>query len=287
MTPTVATLLARGAAVLGEHGVPNARKNSEWMLSQVLEFSYTDLLLRSEDVVEDTAATKFWSYVQRRSRREPLQHILGNTEFMSLPLAVRPGVFVPRPDTETLVERVEAFLSDNPTRPRIGLDLCTGSGAIAVALAARNPGLHVTAVDVNPAAVDLTRQNAAINTVDNGVVAVESDALTFLQNSDVLFDVITCNPPYIASDEIPSLPIEVREHDPRAALDGGASGLVFYEALAPLARKALHPGGMVAFEIGDTQGQAVSSILERAGFAGVKVIKDYGARDRVVTAVLD
>jgi release factor glutamine methyltransferase len=247
-----------------------------------------DLHTKTEEPAAD-GVERYWAYVKRRCTREPLQRILGTTEFMGLAFEIHDGVFVPRPDTEVLVETAEKWLRSLPVDEPLGLlDLDCGSGVIGVSLAVRIPNLELFAVDGSAAAVEATRANARLNGVDGRVRVWHGDAMGFL---DRVFDgaperfvAIACNPPYIESGDIANLPPEVRDHEPRAALDGGADGLDAYRAIIPLLSKRLIPGGLAIFEIGDAQGQAVSGMLTTEQFTDISVIQDYAGRDRVVSA---
>jgi release factor glutamine methyltransferase len=278
-------LLNRAEGHLVRHGVPNARRNAEWMLCHTLGWSMLDLYVQSGARLKDERLEAFWQRVERRARREPLQYILGTTEFMSLPFVARPDVFVPRPDTEVLVERAEALLLARPLHePLAVLDLCCGSGIIGVSLAHRIGNLTVTAVDVSPEAAELTAHNAGLNAVAERVRVIEADGFAFLEGTRDRFTGILCNPPYIETGELAALPREVREHEPIRALDGGRDGLDFYRRVIPALPARLAAGGFVMFEIGDTQAAAVSSLLRAAGFAKTEVVKDLSGRDRVVVA---
>jgi release factor glutamine methyltransferase len=194
-------------------------------------------------------------------------------------------VFVPRPETVLLVESAVARLRPRPLhQPLCVLDLCSGSGIVGVSLACRVPNLDVVAVDVSPEAAALTAANAVRNGVEDRVRVVAADALDFLERSDDRFAAVVCNPPYIATGELSALPREVREHEPMRALDGGKDGLDFYRRVAPLLARRLHADGFVVFEIGDSQGRAVSALLRDAGWGDVKVAEDYAGCDRIVTA---
>lgn len=279
--------LQRAEAHLVSHGVPNARRNAEWMLCYSLGCNMLDVYVKSGDALAAPAAARYWEIVERRARREPLQYILEGTEFMSLPFSVRPGVFVPRPETELLVELAEQQLRSRPLHESIAvLDLCSGSGIIGISLAVRVPNLDVVAVDASPLAAGLTAANAHRNHVATRVRAFEDDAFEFLQTGSQTFTGIVCNPPYIATGELVALPLEVREHEPMAALDGGADGLAFYRRCVPLLARRLQADGFVMFEIGNTQARAVSDLLHKAGFAAVDVAKDLAGHDRVVIATL-
>jgi len=276
--------LQRAEGHLVAHGVPNARRNAEWMLCHSMGWKMLDVYVQSSAPLERDRAHRYWGLVERRARREPLQYILQSTEFMSLPFEVRSGVFVPRPETELLVERTEARLRARPLHePLAALDLCSGSGIVGVSLAYRVPNLDVVAVAVAPEAAALTAANAHRNGVEDRVRVVQADAIDLLEHLEARFTAIVCNPPYIASGELAALPREVREHEPMLALDGGKDGLDFYRKAAPLLARRLHADGFATLEIGDTQGSAVSGLLSEAGFGLVDVAKDYAGCDRVVT----
>lgn len=280
----VRDLLTRATGHLVEHGVPNARRNAEWMLCHTLGWSVLDLYVQSAERVGDDRANAYWECVERRAQREPLQYILNSTEFMSLPFDVHRGVFVPRPDTEVLVEHAEQRLRMFPLHcPLSVLDLCCGSGIIGVSLAHRIANLDVTSVDVSSAAARLTAHNARKNGVEERLHVVPMDAFEFVEQSSKRFSAILCNPPYIETGELAGLPREVREHEPMLALDGGRDGLDFYRRIIPTMGARLATGGFVMFEIGDTQGEAVSGLLRDSAFARVEVVQDLSGRDRVVT----
>jgi release factor glutamine methyltransferase len=283
---TLGLLARRGAKYLVDHSVPNASNNAEWILCHAMDFGRLDLFLRSREVPPDDKARKFWDNIQRRARREPLQYILGTTEFMSLSFFTPRGVFVPRPDTEVLVELAEARLRRAPIEESLEiLDLCTGSGVVAVSLAARIPNLTALAIDSSGLSIQATSMNAELNGVGGRVEAIESSAAAFLDSDPAAFAAIVCNPPYIERDGVTALPPEVRDHEPLAALDGGADGLNFYREVMPKAPFWLRPGGFAAFEIGDSQGPTVSGLMSGAGFSDVAVTPDYAGRDRVVSGV--
>jgi release factor glutamine methyltransferase len=292
-TTTVSWLLRRGESYLVGRGVPNARRNAEWLLSHVLDCRAADLYLDTSYAPAPLQVGAYKRLLQRRGSREPLQYILGTTEFMSLSFCLAAGVFIPRPDTEVLVERIEPYLAMLEGREAIGArdaggvqmaDLCCGSGVIAISLAKRVGGVRAVAVDLSPAAVDLAAKNAELNGVADRVECVRGEAVAFLAQTSTRFDAIVCNPPYVATGDIEALPPEIKLHEPRLGLDGGASGLDFYRAAAPMLRRALKPGGVVAFEIGSDQAESVRALLADEAFEHITVHRDYADHDRVVIA---
>jgi release factor glutamine methyltransferase len=287
----IVRLLRDAESYLVERGVPNARRNTEWMLAHVLGCSSAELYLNPHRVIDRGALDAFHGLVRRRGEREPLQYILESTEFMSLPFHVRRGVFIPRPDTEVLVEIAEALITRLPRRSPKGngggislLDLCCGTGVIGISLVHRIPQARCTAVDIDPGAVALARENAALCGVEDRVLCMEVDATVFLRDRVGEYDAVVCNPPYVPSGDIEGLLPELRDHEPVIGLDGGADGLRFYRELLPLVPRATVPGGIVAFEIGDTQAEAVTAIVQSASFSDIAVHRDYRNLDRVVTA---
>lgn len=290
MQDDIRQLLKHGEAHLNECGLPNARRNAEWMLCASLECSVLELYTKSTDGVADDAARAYRHMIERRGRREPLQYILGSTEFMSLTFEVGSGVFVPRPETEALVEQSEQLLREMPLHsPLSVLDLCCGSGTVGVSLAARIPDAQVIAIDLQKPAVTMTIRNARRNGVSRRVRVLRDDAVAFLEDPPAIdaperYSAIVCNPPYIETGLLSALPREVRDHEPMEALDGGLDGLDVYRRVSPHLSRRLEAHGFVAFEVGDTQGEAVRTIFEQAGLASGRIVKDYAGKDRIVVA---
>jgi release factor glutamine methyltransferase len=220
-------------------------------------------------------------YLARRTAREPVSHILGRKGFWKIMLQVTPQVLTPRPDTETVVEYV---LRDFPEHAAWSvLDLGVGSGAILLAILAERPAARGLGVDVSEEALAVARENAA-NLGLAGRTALLRGDWTFGLDADA-FDLVVSNPPYIASEVIESLEPEVRDHEPRLALEGGSDGLDAYRVLAPEILRVLKPGGRFAVEIGYDQKQAVEDLFRAAGAAEIVTIRDLGDRDRVVAGV--
>jgi release factor glutamine methyltransferase len=217
-------------------------------------------------------------YLTRRERREPVSHILGRKGFWKIMLNVTPDVLTPRPDTETVVEWV---LRDFPEHAaRSILDLGVGSGAILLSILAERPAAKGLGVDISEEALAVARDNAAHLGLAGRVALLRGDWTTGL--ADANFDLVVSNPPYIASDVIETLEPEVRDHEPRVALEGGPDGLMHYRRLAPEILRVLKPGGRFAVEIGYDQKDAVEALFREAGAAEVQTLRDLGDRDRVV-----
>lgn len=224
------------------------------------------------------AISTFNMGINMRLRHVPLQHIIGHTGFMGLDFKVSRDVLIPRQDTETLVETV--LDREKDTRISI-LDLCTGSGCIAVSLKKIGDYAQVAASDLSDKAMGLAMRNASIN--DAEVRVIKSD---LFKDIDGRFDVIVSNPPYIPTEEIETLSPEVRDHDPRMALDGGADGLDIYRRILSECRAVLNAGGRLYMEIGFDQAAAVGGLMEKAGFRDIEVVKDLAGKDRVIFGTL-
>jgi len=258
----------RAAAALAERGVPSARVDAEWIVAHVLSVSRSSLVTGCHKV--DEAAV--WPLVERRARREPLAYVLGEWDFRRLTLKCDARALVPRPETESLVERCLALVRGRE-RPRV-LDVGTGTGAIALALA-DEADADVVATDASRGALALATENAALLRLD--VAFVRADLRDGLPKG---FDLVVSNPPYVLADEWEELEPEVREWEPRDALvDEGQT-----EALAEAARDVLVPGGHIALEVHERRAAEVRRFLEALGYSAATVARDLAGRDRVVDA---
>jgi release factor glutamine methyltransferase len=291
---TLLAVLEPATAYLAAAGIESARFEAELILGHVLGLSRLDLYLQYERRLEEAERARFRALLKQRRARIPLQLILGETEFFSLPFAVAPGVFIPRPETELLVERVLARLAERwpvagdlapPAGERAlrALELGAGSGVVAVSLAASRPDLRVWASDVSEAALALGRRNAERNGVAERVHFEACDGLPAADGGPV--QLVVSNPPYVRLDERGSLPPEVAEHDPAEALFGGEDGLDFYRRLAQEAPPRLASGGLLAVEIGAGQGGAVRAIFAAAGLVELEQFADYAGHDRIVLGI--
>ena len=267
--------------------IPSAKLNTERLLADVLGMSRIELFMQFDRPVLGSELERFRTVVKRRASGEPLQQILGETEFYSRVFKVEPGVFVARPETERLVEAAVSLLTPEGQRlvAPVAVEIGCGTGVVGVSLALELPRLTVHATDINPGAVDLARRNAHTLGADARVHLYRGNRFDPLpRHLHRQVDLLVSNPPYIRQEDIAGLPQDVREHDPHTALDGGPDGLVFYRALAAGMGAWLRPGGHIAVEIGDDQAADVTSILAASGATDVRVIQDYAQRDRVVTA---
>src|SRR5665213_329235 len=240
--------------------------------------SRTDIIADPKRMLTEEQATTLESFIARRERREPVSHILGRKGFWKIMLQVTADVLTPRPDTETLVELVLRDLPEG--EPFSVLDLGVGSGAIILAILAERPAGKGLGVDVSDEALAVARENAANLGLAGRVALLRGDWTRGL--GDASFDLVVANPPYVRSAEIAALAPEVRDHEPRLALDGGVDGLDAYRELAPEILRVLKPGGRFAVEIGYDQSAEVEALFKAAGAQGVATHKDLANRDRVV-----
>lgn len=280
---TVLEVIQRSTEFLQRHGVDSPRLQIELLLAHVLKLPRLQLYLNHDRALADAELAALRALVQRRAKREPLQHITGNTSFFGLEISVSPAALVPRPETETLVELVLAALAKPTTPQPTVLDFGTGTGCIAIALAAKLPPACVHALDISDAALALARGNAERNTLAGRIAFHLGDGFPALP-PELRFDLIVSNPPYIPAAEIATLQPEVRDFDPRLALDGGADGLDFYRRLASEAPARLNVGGGLLAEFGDGQENAVERLFNEAGWSRVAVHKDLSGRPRVIEA---
>jgi release factor glutamine methyltransferase len=232
-------------------------------------------------------AERFWSLVSQRATGVPLQLLLGETGFHAVRLRVERGVFIPRPETELLVDEAIAAVEDRLEEGRGArvLDLCTGTGAVAIAVAAQfreRAGVRILATDWNPQAVRLARRNAEDNGVGGMIEVRRSNLYSALADQERRIDVLVSNPPYVEPAVSEELPVEVRLGDPKDALFDPEGGTGFHRRIATRGRDFLVAGGVLAMEIGATQGASVAAILAEAGYEGVRVLPDLAGRDRVV-----
>jgi release factor glutamine methyltransferase len=299
--PSLRDLYEWGQNELRKAGVRDAEVDAWYLLADAFTVDRVDYYVEPDKPLRAARLSeclpRYEQMIGKRCSRIPLQHILGTAEFMGLPFAVNENVLVPRQDTETLVETV---LKERPDPSQRVLDLCTGSGCIAISLAVKGGYDEVTASDISVPALRVAGRNAlklygaAKGNVGRGgtlltapggrKLSIVASDLTRDLPDGAKYDIITCNPPYIPTSVIRSLDPEVRDHDPRIALDGGSDGLVFYRRLAKELPGRLSRGGSIYLEIGFDEGKTVPAILEKAGFSHIRVVKDIPGLDRVVCA---
>ena len=287
---TYGEVFDEGKKRLAENGIEEAALDARLLLEYICGTDRNTLLAHSDRSVTEEDRLRYQELIKQRASRIPLQYLTGTQNFMGLDFLVNEHVLVPRQDTEFLVEEVLKNLHDGM---RV-LDLCTGTGCILVSLLRYTNDCQGLGVDISPEALAVAEKNAERLLAENGNLA-ESErrgCLQFLESDlyervEGIFDIIVSNPPYIPTKVIDTLMPEVREHEPRLALDGSEDGLLFYRRIIEGSRAHLRGGGMLFFEIGYDQGAAVRELMEQAGFLEVQVTKDYAGLDRVVSGTLE
>ena len=258
-------------------GITSARLEAQLLLAHVLGCSRTQLYMGFDRPLAEPELAGYRGLIKRRLGGESVAYLVGEQEFWGLPFHVDPSVLVPRPDTETVIEVSRTLVTDRAAACRV-LDLCTGSGAIAVSLAKELPSARVVATELSPEAVVIARRNVDRNGMADRVEIRAGDL--FAPVAGETFDLIVSNPPYIASGVIATLAAEVKG-EPRLALDGGPDGLVFYDRICAAAPAHLVPGGALVLEHGFDQAEAVRARMVAAGFTGVTLVHDLGKNPRV------
>ncbi|HEY1716725.1 MAG TPA: peptide chain release factor N(5)-glutamine methyltransferase [Verrucomicrobiae bacterium] len=300
---TVLEGIQKGAEFLGKKNAESPRLQVELLLAHLLKMPRMKLYLDFERVLTTEETNNFRELIKRRAAREPLQHIIGSTSFCGFEIAVNRHALVPRPETELLAELGWNFLSTFNLQPSTALDFGTGTGCISIALAAKCPNAKIVATDISADALALAKENAGRNNVAERIEFLQGDGFTALKvvgqasslSSEetnptgkmpvpLQFDLIISNPPYIPTAEIETLEPEVKNFDPRNALDGGADGLDFYRKLALEAKPFLKPDGKIMLEFGDRQSEVIRNIFENEKWIVEAVKEDYSQRERILIA---
>ena len=271
-------LLADGAKMLTQAGIDEAELDAGYILEYITGLNSAQYFIHSEDIIEKNKAEEFFRLIERRSKRIPLSYVIGTRDFFGLTFKVDENVLIPEQETELLVEEVIKHSEGKSV-----LDMCTGSGCIAISIALFGKPSKVAASDISEKALEVARENAK---------SLKAGEISFIQgdmfeNVTDKFDIIVSNPPYIETGEIDELMPEVRDYIPRLALDGDIDGLKFYRIISKEAVKKLNKNGRIFYEIGYNQSRAVASILLENGFTDVNIMKDYSGLDRIVMAKLD
>lgn len=281
---TINQVLVDGVKYLSENkSIELPRLDCEIFLTHILKCKRIDLIMNNAEFLSSEVVDAFYEMVKKRKKNMPVSYITNSKEFMSLDFYVEEGILIPRPETELLVECVINHFKCFD-KPKI-LDLCTGSGAIAVSTAYYLKNAVLTAVDKYDICIDVAKKNAKKHSVTDRIEFKKYDVLSE-PNLDKGYDCIVSNPPYIKSSALPCLSSDVKDYEPEYALDGGNDGLIFYEKITRISKTALKNGGLLAFEIGFDQGNEVKKIIEKTGiFYSINIQKDYAGLDRIVTAI--
>ena len=275
-------ILAETSRFFDSRGLENGRLQAELMLSAVLDVKRLDLYLQFERPLHTDEVDRYRDYVRQRLQRIPVQYIIGIAAFRNLELSVTPDVLIPRPETEVLVDVALEYLPEDGR----ALDLCCGSGAIALSLAGEAAMAQVVATDISAAALKVAKANGESNGLAGRVEWFCGDLFIPLEGTEP-FDIVVANPPYVRHDDLTDLQPEVRDHEPHLALDGGEDGLNCYRRIAQQAPAFIRPGGYLLLEVGDGQSAAVEALLAQVGcFSEVQSKPDLNNVLRFVVARL-
>ena len=277
-------LLNKGYEILKENNVDSYMIDCQLLLSKVLRVDRLSIIVNRDLIVEEDKIDEFLGLINLRKNKMPIKYILGNSEFMGIDFIVRPGVLIPRPDTEILVEEVLKLIEENKFTKIC--DVCCGSGAIGVSIGKLNESTKVECYDISDTACEVTDENIKALALQERVKVVHSDLLQEAILSKKIFEVIVSNPPYIREAVIPTLMEDVKNFEPYIALSGGRDGLEFYKRITAESIDTLIKGGILAFEIGHDQKEEVSGILHENGFSNIRCIKDLAGNDRVIVGIL-
>jgi release factor glutamine methyltransferase len=283
---TIREALAEGRTALAGAGIENAPLDASLLLAEVFNISRSSLMAAASQPLAEESLSAFRTFIKRRLAGECVAYITGKKEFYGLEFLVNPSVLVPRPDTETLVETaLQKLRIKNENQPPRVLDLCTGSGAVAIALKHEMPELEVCATDISPEAIEVAKANADRLLPAGAINFYLGDLFASLVNNDrgqrSLFTVIVSNPPYVPTAAIAGLAPEVRM-EPLLALDGGDDGLAVIKRIISRAPQFLCPGGSLLLEADPRQIHSIAALLQQAGFIGIQTYKDLSGKERVI-----
>lgn len=284
---TIGDVLAEAEDSLRGHGMEEAKREALLMLAYLLGSDTTAIIDARSKPFEEDKAGKLDSWIARRAKREPLQYVIGEVEFRGRDFMVGPGVLIPRPETELLVDEALSLLKDCKADRPLFLDLCTGSGCVAVSLAMEFHCACVLATDVSDEALETTVKNALIHDVIEELECLKGDIFEAVEDHPLkgAFDIIVANPPYIKTADIFGLEKEVSGFEPHLALDGGTDGLRVIRKIIKDAHLYLKPGASLLMEIGFGQGEAVLELFKDVGiYEDVRLVKDYSDIDRIAIA---
>ena len=276
----IGSLLNLATKMLKSRNIDTARLDSQLILGKVLNKDKIYLMINSSEEVEKEKEEEFLNLINKRMENMPVRYILGEVDFMGLDFYIEEGVLIPRSDTEVLVEEVLKIIGED--EKLYVCDLCSGSGAIGISLAYYRKNIMVDLIDFYERPEEISKKNIIKNNLENQVKFIKSDLLKEPIKELKKYDIIVSNPPYIKEDVIETLMDDVKNYEPRSALSGGDSGLIFYERIVEESKKVLKENGILAFEIGYDQGDSVSNIMKNNGYIDIKVVKDLAGLDRVV-----
>ena len=281
MATSIAEAILQGAHNLRQAGVPEARREAGSLLAHVLGRDRSFILSHAENPLSEEHLEVFSEYLQSRGRGKPLQYITGNQEFFGLDFEVTSDVLIPRPETELLIETALKLIPPEDQTPYI-CDVGTGSGCIAITLLHERPGARAVAIDISAAALAVAKRNAARHSLTDRIDFVESDCLLGMDSSKSTFDLIVSNPPYVAESALAGLQREVRDYEPKNALEAGPDGLSIIRRLIVEAGSFLKNNGHLLFEIGFDQGAAVDELIDRRYWKLLEIHQDLQGIPRTI-----
>lgn len=277
---TIEELVNTGTKTLKDNGIDTARLDSELLLGYVIGKERLYLITHKEEILSEDECIEFFNLIEKRRKKMPVKYILNKCEFMGIDLYVEEGVLIPRDDTELLVDEVLKSIQEDEEKQVC--DLCCGSGAIGISLAHLRKNIKVDVLDYYPIPEKVTLLNIEKHNLKDRVFFTKSDLLDIPIKNSKKYDIIVSNPPYIEEEEIAKLMDDVQKYEPHTALSGGIDGLDFYRRIVSQSCEVLKENGILAFEIGYNQGEAVKSLMESNNFKNVRVIKDFASLDRIV-----
>lgn len=282
---TIEELINTGTSTLKENHIDTARLDAELLLGSVIEKNRVYLITHKEESVSKENTIKYFDLINKRKNKMPVKYILRQCEFMGIDFYIEEGVLIPRGDTEILVEEVLKNIKQDEEKEIC--DLCCGSGAIGISLAHLRQNIKVDLIDYYPIPEKVTLLNIKKSNLEDRASFIKSNLLEKVIEDKKKYDILVSNPPYIEAKEIENLMDDVKKYEPHTALDGGSDGLDFYKKIIDQSQMVLRKDGILAFEIGYNQGEAVKSLMEEHDFKNVKIVKDFASLDRVVIGKLN
>ncbi|WP_323052683.1 peptide chain release factor N(5)-glutamine methyltransferase [Clostridium prolinivorans] len=276
-------LLNKGYKILKEEKIESYILDCQLILGKVLNLDRMSIIINGNLEVSEDKAYEYFELIKKRKLRMPIKYITETVEFMGIDFYIKEGVLIPRPDTEVLVE--EVLKEINKRKLKKVCDVCCGSGAIGLSIAKLLENTIVVCSDIDDTALEVTQKNIDNLSLKSRASVVKSDLLKFAIDENLYFDVVVSNPPYIKKDIIPTLMEDVKKYEPYIALCGGEDGLDFYKKITKESILLLKSGGVLAYEIGYDQAEAVSDILKQYNYTDIRVVKDLSGLDRVVIGV--
>ena len=279
---TLHELITKGEQILIAYDKPDAKIDARLLMCYLLGCKQLNLILNKDEITSRQLEESYMYLIAKRTQGIPLQYITKTQEFMALDFYVDERVLIPRQDTETLVETVIHIIKKEQIHQVV--DIGSGSGCISISLAHYLSDIKITAMDISQGALDITYKNAAFHGVSDRITCIKSDLFSDFTGELNSIDLVISNPPYISKEECETLMQEVNDYEPKLALTDGLDGLSFYRRISNEVKPFLKPNGIIAYEIGYNQAEAVKDILANAGFENIEVIKDLAGKDRVVIA---